>query len=165
MGKIESIELEASRRTSRKQQKKLALERMMTYWFEKDNAASLNKLADILDEMNMNRPNEQDRQDRSNGQCGTDKILSTIRMLIWNMPLEENDIDVVVEAIDSSSLNPAELAKNLNVKNNPDLKTVLKAWINCNRVNATWNKLVHHVENVEPECSKALVEKLKGTHS
>ena len=91
MGEIESIELEVSRRTSRKQQKKVALKMMMRYWFENDKKASLRMLADILAEMNMNRPNEQAGQ-----------VIDTIRMLIWNAALEEKDIDFVVEAIGRS---------------------------------------------------------------
>ena len=49
--KLESIELEESRRSDTIQRKKAVLGSMMSYWFEKDSEASLEKLAVILDGM------------------------------------------------------------------------------------------------------------------
>ena len=48
LSKLESIELQESRRSDPLQQRKAALGRMMTYWFENDSLASLEKLADVI---------------------------------------------------------------------------------------------------------------------
>ena len=51
--KLESIELEASRRSDTDQRQKAALGSMMSYWFKEDSEASLEKLARILDGVDL----------------------------------------------------------------------------------------------------------------
>ena len=51
--KLESIELEASQRSDTIQQQKAALGSMMSYWFKEDGESSLEKLANVLDEMDL----------------------------------------------------------------------------------------------------------------
>ena len=50
---LESIEIEVSQRPSRKIRRKVALERMMSYWFEEDKKASLKNLAASLRKMKL----------------------------------------------------------------------------------------------------------------
>ena len=54
MSKLESIQIEVSQKPSRNVRQKVALERMMSYWFEKDKEASLKKLAASLHTMELN---------------------------------------------------------------------------------------------------------------
>ena len=67
---LENIELEAARKTSRQHQKKVALEKMMSYWFEKDRKASLEKLADTLNKIKPHLNGQQDGQIARNGEGG-----------------------------------------------------------------------------------------------
>ena len=115
ISKIESIELEASEWSSKEQQKKVALEKMMSYWFENYGEASVEKLADTLDKMNMD-PQQ----------------TMTIRMLIWNATVEEDDIEDLRAMVGASH-------------------EVDNAWVNkwCQRV--TWNKLVKAMDTDEEE--------------
>ena len=106
---IESFEMEASRRPSRKQQKKAVLERMASYWFEKDSEASLDKLAEILIKMEKDGhiQNEQGGvccnsccepvvQILKCGQSGqVNEHAKTIKELLLNAAdVEQNDIEI-----------------------------------------------------------------------
>ena len=144
---LESIEIEVSQRPSRKLRKKVALERMMNYWFEKDKKASLEKLAASLHTMELNEEepapcctctsivNDQVRQCRQIFRCGQDEqngqykqgVAEAIKMLIWNAAVEESDISKVVNAIGGSckEKKSKDLADLLKVKGTT-LKAILK---------------------------------------
>ena len=115
ISKIESIELETSQWSSSQQQKKVALEKMMSYWFENDGEASVEKLADTLDKMNMDS-----------------QQTMTIRMLIWDATIEEDDLDEDLKAI-------------IGVSSGESWNTY-KAWVNNWHQRATWNKLVRAIK-------------------
>ena len=169
---LESIEIEVSQRPSRKVRKKVVLERMMSYWFQNDSEASLEKLADSLPTPEKNEEeadlcstytsiiHDQVREYHQIFCCEKDEsneednqgFAETIRMLIWNAAVEESDIETVVAAIDKS-LNDDKLkclAERLKVKKKrtKSLKTILEAWISRKKVNATWNKLFHCLKKV-----------------
>ena len=93
---LETVELAVSG----KNEKRLALTRIISYWVDKNKESSLEELADVLEiKMKMN-PIHADR----------------IRMLIGDTYLKRHDIEPILDALKDQSLPDADkLAKEFNV--------------------------------------------------
>ena len=104
---IESIEMEAARRLSRKQQMKAALEMMMSYWFEKGSEPSLDKLASILIMMEEDG-HLQDGQNEQGGVC-SDCSRSVVRILKCG---QSGQVKQHAETIRKLVLNAADVEQN-----------------------------------------------------
>ena len=148
---LETVELAVSG----KNEKRLALTRIISYWVDKNKESSLEELADVLEiKMKMN-PIHADR----------------IRMLIGDTYLKRHDIEPILDALKDQSLPDADkLAKEFNVvlclhcssetEEVTRLYWTLKTWIDRSLGRVTWNKLIHHMTKVDKEAAlkiKALI--------
>lgn len=125
--KLESIELEASRKSNPKE---AALTMMISYWLDEVEGASLMKLADTLD-----------------NKLEMDSTASGIRMLIGDTPVEEGDIDAIVRVLDTTDLGTFSNQLDISISEQPSSgdggrQEVLKKWLRKKKEGATWNKLV-----------------------
>ena len=159
----ETIELEASG----KNEKRIALTKIISHWLCKNKDASLKKLAETLDTLKIN-PSR--KMSESENKAFKNKTSEKIRMLIGDNYLKECDVESIMEELASASiiLDSISLAKELNMlhclpctaANNP--KKTLKTWIGRSLGHVTWNHLIDHMNQVNKVAAKKIKSLISG---
>ena len=158
----ETIELTASG----KNEKRLALTKIISYWLNKNEDASLEKLADVLLTLKMS-PQKFKRTGMSESEFRIRKS-ERIRMLIGDNYLKKHDIDPILETLSDSVIPDSKsLAKEFNMlhclprksndKPESRLRWTLETWIGHSFGYVTWNHLIDHMNKVD----RVAAEKIK----
>ena len=167
----ETIELEASG----KNEKRLALTKIISHWLNKTKNASLQKLADVLLMLKM-CPEKFKRAGMSESEFEEFGIRKSerIRMLIGDNYLKTHDVEAILEAISDSAVIPdsKRLAKEFNMlhcpprKSNDSLESrlrwTLETWIGHSFGYVTWNHLIEHMNNVDAIAADKIKSLISG---
>lgn len=153
----ETIELEASG----KNEKRVALTKIIGHWLSKNEDASLRKLADVLLMLKMS-PQKLKRNGMSKSEIQEFRIRKSerIRMLIGDNYLKTHDVEPILETITDSVIPDSKsLAKEFNMLHCPPhrsndspesrLQCTLETWIGHSFGYVTWNHLIDHMNKVD----------------
>ena len=157
----ETIELAVSG----KNEKRLALTKIINYWLSKNEDASLQKLADVLLTLEMS-PQKFKKPEMSVHEFRT-RMSERIRMLIGDNYLKKHDIEPILETLSGSVIPDSKsLAKEFNMlhclprksndKPESRLRWTLETWIGHSFGYVTWNHLIDHMNKVDPVAAKKI---------
>lgn len=148
MGKLEAIELEASKKSI---PRKAALMMILNYWFENVKVASLAKLSEALSSDPLNMRTASDR----------------IEMLIMDTPVEIFDVERIAKVLNSfvwilgrlwKRLEPRLEQQDIAIVQSLGCEWALRKWIESNTKYATWNKLVDAIAEEDMDASMKVKE-------